>query len=60
LTQPLLNKNLIFWERTPVEVIRGYAFIIKKHVESNKVDPMEVLNDINQIAEAADKIKKIT
>ena len=45
--------------RTPIEIIRGYAFIIKKHVESNKVNPMEVLNDINQIAEAADKIKKL-
>ena len=45
--------------RTPVEVIRGYASVIKKHVESNKVDPTEILNDINQIGKAADKIKKL-
>ncbi len=44
--------------RTPVEIIRGFAFVIKKDIESNKVESMELLNDINRIAEAADKIKK--
>jgi hypothetical protein len=33
--------------RTPVEIIRGFAFIIKRDIESNKVEPTEILNDIN-------------
>jgi signal transduction histidine kinase len=44
---------------TPIEVIRGFAAITKKEIESNNIDPARILNDINRIAEAADKIKKL-
>jgi len=45
--------------RTPVEIIRGLAFIIKKGIESNKSDSETLLKDISQIAESADKIKEL-
>jgi len=45
--------------RTPLEIIRGYASVIKKDIESNKVDPATILKEISQIAESADKIKEL-
>jgi signal transduction histidine kinase len=45
--------------RTPVEIIRGYAAVIRKEIESNSIEPAELLNEINTIAEAADNIKKL-
>ena len=45
--------------RTPVEIIRGLVAVIKKDIESNNVKPTEFLNEINTIAEAADKIKEL-
>ena len=45
--------------RTPIEIIRGYASVIKKDIESNKFDSETVLKEIDRIAESADKIKKI-
>ena len=45
--------------RTPIEIIRGFAAVIKKGIESNSIESTEILNDINTIAESADKIKKI-
>ena len=44
---------------TPIETIRGFAFIIKKDIESNKVNPEEILRDIKIISEAADKLHKL-
>jgi signal transduction histidine kinase len=45
--------------RTPIEIIRGYASVIKKDIESNKFDSETVLKEIDRIAESADKIKKL-
>jgi len=50
----LLNEIL-----TPTEVIRGFAAVIKKEIESNNIDPARLLSDINKISQAADQIKKI-
>ena len=45
--------------RTPIEISRGYASVIKKDIESNKFDSETVLKEIDRIAESADKIKKL-
>ena len=45
--------------RIPVEIIRGLAAVIKRNIESNKIESAEILNDINRITEAADKIKHL-
>ena len=44
---------------TPVDIIRGLAFTIKKDIESNRMDPDDLLKRVNQIAEMADKIKRL-
>jgi hypothetical protein len=44
---------------TPIDTILGYAYLLKKDVESNKMDPEEKLKKVNIIVETADKIKKI-
>ena len=45
--------------KTPIDIIRGYAAIIKKDIESNRVNPEEILKNITAIAETADKIKAL-
>jgi len=45
--------------RTPVEIIRGIVAVIRKGIESNSVEPAEILKEINTIAEASDKIKEL-
>ena len=45
--------------KVPIDIIRGYAALIKKDIESNKVEPEELLIKINTIAETADKIKEL-
>ena len=45
--------------RTPIEIICGLAFVMKKNIESNNVESANILRDINSIAEAADKIKQL-
>ena len=42
---------------TPIESIRGFAFIIKKGIESNNINQEEILEAINIIAEQADMMK---
>jgi hypothetical protein len=42
---------------TPIETIRGFAYIIKKDVESNNISTKKLLESIVIIAEMADKIK---
>ena len=49
--------NLTNELRTPVEIIRGLAVLIKKGMDSNSLEPTELLREINTIAEAADQIK---
>ncbi|HSK86993.1 MAG TPA: hypothetical protein VK880_01450 [Anaerolineales bacterium] len=44
---------------TPIDIIRGYAYLIKKDIESNKIDPEDILKNINIIIETADKLKKV-
>lgn len=51
--------NLTNELRTPVEIIRGYASVIKKDIESNKFDSETLLKEIDRIAESADKIKEL-
>ena len=45
--------------KVPIDIIRGCAALIKKDIESNKIEPEELLNKINTIAETADKIKEL-
>ena len=45
--------------KVPIDIIRGYAALIKKDIESNRVEPEKLLNMINTIAETADKIKDL-
>ena len=49
--------NLTNELRTPVEIIRGLAVLIKKGIDSNSLEPVELLREINTIAETADQIK---
>jgi len=51
--------NLTNELRTPVEIIRGYASVIKKDIVSNKFDSETLLKEIDRIAESADKIKEL-
>jgi len=44
---------------TPIEAIRGFAYIMKKDIESNNISNEKLLESINIIAEMADKIKVI-
>jgi hypothetical protein len=44
---------------TPIETIRGFAYIIKKDVESNNISTEKLLESIIIIAEMADKIKNL-
>ena len=43
---------------TPIEVIRGFAYLIKKDIESNNIDPDKILDWINRIIEKSEWIKK--
>jgi hypothetical protein len=45
--------------RTPVEIIRGLAPVIRMEIESDGLKPAKLLNEINRIAAAADKIKEL-
>jgi hypothetical protein len=45
--------------RTPVEIIRGTAEIIRTKNESLNIEPLGILSEINTITEAADKIKNL-
>lgn len=45
--------------RTPAEMIRGFAGIIKLNVSANRVDAEEILQIVDAIAEAANKIKDL-
>jgi signal transduction histidine kinase len=45
--------------RTPVEIIRGFASVIRMEIESDRINPAELLNEIITIAEAANKIKEL-
>ena len=59
-TTPEQKRSILTNElRIPTEIIRGLAFIIKRDIESNKVGSLEILNNVNGIAEAADKIKEL-
>lgn len=44
---------------TPIDLIRGLAYLIKKDVEANNINPKDILERINKIAETADKIKDL-
>jgi hypothetical protein len=44
---------------TPIDLIRGLAYLIKKDVEVNNINPKDILERINKIAETADKIKDL-
>ena len=42
---------------TPIEIIREISQLIKKDIESNKINSADLLEKITMIAEAAEKIK---
>ena len=42
---------------TPIEVISGFAYLIKNDIESKNIDPDKMLDCINRIIEKADWIK---
>jgi len=44
---------------TPIEAIRGFAYLIKMDIESNNIDPDKMLNWINRIIEKAEWIKEV-
>jgi hypothetical protein len=44
---------------TPIETIRGFAYIVKKDIESNNVSTEKLLESITIIIEMADKIKTL-
>lgn len=45
--------------RTPVEIIRGFASVMRKEIDSDNINPADLLNEITTIAEAADKIEEL-
>jgi hypothetical protein len=45
--------------RTPAEVIRGLAGIIRLNVSANRIEPEEILQIVDLISEAANKIKSL-
>jgi hypothetical protein len=45
--------------RTPIEIIRGLAAVMKKDIESSKVEAKKLLNELSGIADAAEKIKEL-
>ena len=45
--------------RTPTEVIRGLAEIIRLNVSSNRIEAEEILQIVDSISEAANKIKNL-
>jgi signal transduction histidine kinase len=45
--------------RTPVEIIRGFASVMRKGIASDSFSAAELLNEITTIAEAADKVKDL-
>lgn len=51
--------TLIAELKTPVEIIRGFAYIIKKDIETNNIDTAKMLEAINKIAEKTNYIKEI-
>ena len=52
--------TLIIELKTPIEVIRGFARIIKKDIETNNIDPTKMLEAVNKIIEKADWVKEIS
>ena len=42
---------------TPIDIIRGVSQLIKKDIESNNINPDDLLEKVTKIAEAAEKIK---
>jgi hypothetical protein len=50
-------RSLTAMLRTPVEIIRGFAEIIKLANQVNSIEPQGILREINTISEAADRIK---
>ena len=45
--------------RMPVEIIRGFAEIIRTKNESQNIEPSGILQEINSITDAANKIKNL-
>ena len=45
--------------RTPTELIRGLAEIIRLNVSSNRIEAEEILQIVDSISEAANKIKNL-
>jgi nitrogen-specific signal transduction histidine kinase len=45
--------------QTPIEVIRGYAYILKKDIESDQINPEDILKKISTIIEKAERIKEL-
>jgi len=44
---------------TPIEIIKGIAYLIKKDIEANNIDTDELLERINKIIEKADWVRKL-
>ena len=60
LQSPEQKLNTLINElRTPVEIIRGFASVIRMEIKSGGLKPAKLLNEIDTIAEAADKIKEL-
>ena len=51
--------TLIAELKTPIEIIIGFAHIIRNDIESNNINSVKVLEAINTIAEKADWIKEL-
>jgi len=44
---------------TPIEVIKGFAYLMKKDIESNNIDPDKTLEYNNKIIKEAEWIKEV-
>jgi len=44
---------------TPIEIIRGFTGLMRKHYESNSEKPAEIMDWIDAIAKAAEKLKEL-
>jgi len=45
--------------RIPIEIIHDFAEVIRINIKSNRLEPTEILNKVDTITEAADKIKNL-
>ena len=44
---------------TPIAIIQGFAIIMRKHYESSNERPEDIMDWINAIANAADRLQEV-